>query len=117
MDNDAEIKSVLTADEWAAFGSYKFGTGSIGMHGGARSFVFDDGHGDCEWPKLIALANDALPDGSPYKITRDMLNDLASCSGFVYGEGFCALSERVDKLYDALAALLRPEPTTTPGEL
>ncbi len=57
-----ELKPALSAEEWAL------------PNGPARQHIWD--HGGLE--QLIAVANAALPDDSPYKITRADVEELES---------------------------------------
>ena len=69
-------------------------------------------HGD-KIPAVIALANHALPDGHPLKITREDVNELASIARdhqYPYGpSGRIDEGDILAKLAAKLAALLPPE--------
>ena len=71
-----ELKPALSAEEWARIAiptpitapgrSVRVEVVDAGLLIGPREFIGRD-----DVPALIALANAALPDDSPYKITRD----------------------------------------------
>lgn len=73
-------------------------------------------------PALIALANAALPDGDPRKITQEMVDDLHktvrdtlfACGEFCISKDNCDCNERaarVEGYVAALASFLPPEGT------
>lgn len=68
-------------------------------------------HADCV--RLAAIANHALPDGHPLKITREDVNELASIARdhqYPYGpSGRIDEGDILAKLAAKLAALLPPE--------
>jgi hypothetical protein len=113
---DETIPPALTAEEWAKTdirrGDF---TAHIG-HWGDDELVVDDVTGENSvpvpadaLPAVIALANAALPDGDPRKITRDDLLNLSADLDTAAGERGSACEMASWPLYAKLAALLPPE--------
>lgn len=129
MTTDAKIQPALSAEEWADLFTdpYDDSVPDERIMGVACSdrmptaHVFDGtlylnaiADHDTDLPQLMAVANAALPDDSPHKITRA---DVARLEGFAnwireelhYNEGAVADTVRLSDLAAKLAALLPPE--------
>jgi hypothetical protein len=63
---DKRIEPALTADEWAD--AQKYGADAFRAEAGPRTWF--------SLPQVIALANAALPDSDPRKITREKIAQL-----------------------------------------
>lgn len=108
-----EITPALSAEEWAQREAVRAST-EISALDGSVMLVDPDAPSTVVLaegvPALMALANAALPDGDPRKLTRE---DVALIRGERFG-GFKddapALWRAVDALAAKLAALLPPEP-------
>ena len=125
--------SVLSAEEWKAIAPDPFGV-RIGED--AVAYMLDgtlhvatheeNAIASIEAPaKLIALANHALPDSDPAKITRERIRDMRETADLLQGElrrvygpesnwgnvpmTLTAMAERVIDHADALARYLPPE--------
>lgn len=120
MTTDAkQIAPALSAEEWAnvlrpneARGFPEDGEPYEDRRAAAKSFgswKMDTGH----FPQALAAANAALPDDSPYKITRDdvgRLRDIAvGLESATDIPGAMGSGRTLHTLADKLAALLPPE--------
>jgi hypothetical protein len=102
----------LTPDEWAEqrYRDDEYGEG-VGILRGTLCTVYDSGEGrfPMDAGKVLALANHALPDGHPLKITRDDVLWLERVISLEMYEN-PRLAEHINTLRIKLAALLPPEP-------
>lgn len=105
MTADQQIAPALTAEEWASkskadAGGVRF-TLELGFVGVVPQITFD-GVGPMlrysDMPALMALANAALPDDDPRKITRADVETLRRHDDAI-----------LDRIADQLAALLPPD--------
>jgi len=105
------IPPALSAEEWRV---RRFGPVAIETVGEETQLVVRDGDGDGmsiagidEKFALMALANDALPDGDPRKFT---VTDVAVCrlvmERVIAMEGEYRLHSMINQLCDKLTALL-----------
>lgn len=107
-----EIKPALTPEEWAIGGKEH------------SSFRIIDGApvrwDVCEWcaidsdtaGEMVAIGNAALPNDSPYKITRGDVKAIKRAGHYGSNGAAVLTPERLDELLaiaDKLAALLPPE--------
>lgn len=118
---DTPIEPALSREEWAKRGRWPFSTEAGQLEVTLSDWVYDEPGGDeyevalshtCtpqDLPALIALANAALPDDDPRKITREMVGDLDSCASWAEGEGQRDLADRVRRFAAALESYLPPE--------
>ena len=113
MTNETKIQPSLTPEEWAK------GSADRGLYGvdwqrhpdsPIALFIADASETTSvdrpALPALIALANAALPDDSPYKMTQQDVRclEIAAQSALDYGD-------QVIRIAAKLAALLPPEVT------
>ena len=94
------IEPALTAEEWADFAR------SSRL---ARTGMLEAVLGSGQLPKVLAMANAALPDGDPRKITPQDVLDLQSMSNTMDYEPVM-YSGDIDRIAAKLAALLPPKP-------
>lgn len=92
------IEPALTAEEWA-----DFARSSRLARKGMLGAVLGSG----QLPKVLAMANAALPDGDPRKITRDDVLILRQVVGAWFPDW---RMEALAELAAKLAALLPPKP-------
>lgn len=94
-----KIEPALTSQQWAEVESYD------------GPLFYDEAIQNCppeSLPYLIALANAALPDSDPRKITREKVDALRITllnKGSAFGKGFGL----VNQIADALSSYLPPE--------
>lgn len=104
---DETIPPALTADQWAYWlrdpSNLKYHLDSACDH------VAYDIH--LSRPALAALANAALPDGDPRKITREDLAPIGVARDWFAMSGDTEARDVLARLYAKLAALLPPEGT------
>lgn len=93
-----ELKPVLTADEWREI------RGEFAPPYWIDSNV--ESMSDTERVEAIAVLNDALPDGSPYKITR---HDVELVAAMADDNKFRAVEDELRTLAAKLAALRPPD--------
>jgi hypothetical protein len=118
MTKTTDIPPALTAEQWRDEQYIRSPWFSVSIHisgDDERGIVTEDG-GDSTGAYLpsdlhatLALANHALPDGDPRKITRAMVEEIESCVRFaasivVHGDASPARAAVA-----ALRALLPPE--------
>ena len=121
-DETTTVPPALTAEEWER-GYVDLGgqwdLGSFGVDRGAL-YVSLDTQGDSgtvdrsfsadQSAALMALANAALPDGDPRKLTARAVDDLRYAWRVVAMDSRAAdVAERLRALADTIAALLPPE--------
>lgn len=133
-----KIESALTAEEWKERRVRFVGLPELVLHDDGDGMELVVYAGDCIWeklkfnqapaidlPSLIALANAALPDSDPRKITREDVEVLRSAAEDLehaceYGRWcrWCidhslglANRVRLKRLADALESYLPPEPS------
>lgn len=115
MANETEVPPALTREQWReSWASENRKDGVPLVEGGMLVVPYDNEVVVQEiptnqLPRTIALANELLPDDSPYKITRADVNALGALIGLALEEGFRSDSKAAEPLYDKLTALLRPE--------
>jgi hypothetical protein len=103
-----DIESALTPAEWKAGGNASVSFWDVG---GVRKFMAIEGYDEAitdpgDLHMAVALANAALPDGDPRKITRAMVNMIRAAAKRIDSEGF---ADQLSYYADVLAALLPPE--------
>jgi hypothetical protein len=122
-----KIEPALTAGQWGPMpprvANYTLSNGAI-VHLGPREIGIQDNWGEAAAAPLaavIALANHALPDSDPRKITRTQINALRFAAVALREKGEKMLAAgispgiedeqafTVDKLADALESYLPPE--------
>lgn len=111
-----DVKPALTADEWASddFGNAErsgqwvyAANGFSGIVVGWKNKMSGICLGEDILPAVMAVANAALPDDSPCKITRD---DVALIHETWEGDRGYMNADKLRRLSAKLAALLPPEP-------
>lgn len=103
------IPPALTPDEWARVEpSDIYGHDDGGVYVGAyRGGDIEVGVRD---HALIALANAALPDTDPRKITREWVREIRGAArDYALPDGFLHSGEVLNRIADALASYLPPE--------
>lgn len=108
-----EIAPALEPEEWA---ERRSGVVSLDAVFNSEYVVIQDADGDRvtvsgpnEIFALIALANDALPDGDPRKITHADVAELEKASGQIEYDPLHFDTVRIGRLAQALAAMLPPQ--------
>ena len=107
-----EIDPALEPEEWA---SRRSGALAIETVGDELHVVITESNdtgarvsGPEELFALIALGNEALPEGDPRRITLHSVFDVRVGAEMVRAAGNGAVAERLAALANVLAALLRP---------
>lgn len=110
MSESPRLDPALSADDWKHVA--KYGIDYLRAEAGPQMWWNGD-----DGPKaILALANAALPDDSPYKFTRAdvaLLLELAECVEMEAGDDWRADGPPLRRLAAKLAALLPPEESTT----
>ena len=116
-----ELKPALSAEEWAGEPPYlvaKVESTSPGiwlLDWGKSGRVLrvrndDETEFDCtDGAALMAIANHALPDSDPRKITRADIEPLIRAAGDIRPLGFADDAQALCELYAKLESLLPPE--------
>lgn len=116
MADDTKIEPALSAEEWARAMSpgrpVFVGTpNAISDAIGDRildNYGHFEGLSDGDAPALIALANAALPDDDPRKITHQMIDDIRESMDYIEVERHI---ETIGRIADALESYLPPRAT------
>ncbi len=93
MTDTTKVEPALTAEEWER------------SRVRSTDYMIEDASGGCEYAKVIALANAALPDTDPHKITAKMVETLRNM-WYVDQEGEMLLN----RIADVLESYLPPRP-------
>ena len=107
MSDETKIAPALTPEEWARAGNAQelsFGADGWVTAKASRTDAYRDGalnvKASDRLPALIALANAALPDDDPRKITREWIDRMRRASAYCYG-----LAEPGDTILGAAMAI------------
>lgn len=105
-----ELKPALTADEWTAIAEKR----ELLQPSTVDDLCILDND---DLPRAIAYANAKLPEGSPYKITRSMVDalDTFAAQGVPYNEDRSYSKDEIAE-YEQAAAAIRALKALLPPE-